>query len=158
MCWNWQTGQLEVLVAHGRTGSSPVIRTIKPHQSGYFKRKAQSTRGCGFFIFPQIDLIKKRYFRGVNALTEVISQSFPCFPAVFPFSALLGDKWGAKIRKNDIQKTVHRFVGFVNHQAGAFLLPGKFKKDLLRKVKKKNKKLAGMKKGAPNQAAEYFKN
>lgn len=32
------------------------------------------------------------------------------------------------------------------------------KKDLLRKVKKKNKKLVGMKKGAPNQAAEYFKN
>ena len=31
-------------------------------------------------------------------------------------------------------------------------------KDLLRKVKKKNKKLVGMKKGAPNQAAEYFKN
>ena len=35
---------------------------------------------------------------------------------------------GTKIRKNDIQKLVRRFVGFVNQQAGAFLLPGEFKK------------------------------
>ena len=30
--------------------------------------------------------------------------------------------------KSDIQKAERRFVGFVNHQAGAFLLPGEFKK------------------------------
>ena len=27
LCWNWQTGKLEVLVSAGRTGSSPVGRT-----------------------------------------------------------------------------------------------------------------------------------
>ena len=27
LCWNWQTGQLEVLVSIRRVGSSPVSRT-----------------------------------------------------------------------------------------------------------------------------------
>ena len=35
-------------------------------------------------------------------------------------SALFEHSQGTKIRKNDIQKLVRRFVGFVNHQAGVF--------------------------------------
>ena len=40
---------------------------IKPHQSGYFKRNAQSIRGCGFFIFLKFAFWKKDIFEVYGA-------------------------------------------------------------------------------------------
>ena len=42
--------------------------------------------------------------------------------------ALFEDQTGCEKGKNNIQNLVRRFVGFVNHQTGAFLLPGEFKR------------------------------
>ena len=47
-------------------------------------------------------------------------------------ATMLAKEMGAKKiiakAKNDIQKTARRFVGFVNHQAGAFCCPGSSKR------------------------------
>ena len=50
----------------------------------------------------------------------VVSQGFPYLPSVPHVSALFEGQPGRCRGKNDIQKTVRRFVGFVNHQAGVF--------------------------------------
>ena len=80
------------------------------------------------FYFSKIYVLKKRYFRGIQGHRKGLPLNCLSFRAPIGISALFEHIRGAEIRKNDIQKTVRRFVGFVNHQAGAFLLPGKFKK------------------------------
>ena len=67
------------------------------------------------------------YFRGISGHRKGLPLDFPSFRAPAEFSALFEHSQGTEIQKKDTQKATRRFVGFVNHQAGAFLLPGKFK-------------------------------
>ena len=79
------------------------------------------------FYFPEIWVLKKRYFRGIPGHWKGLPLDFPSFRAPAEFSALFEHSQGTEIRKKDTQNAMRRFVGFVNHQADAFLLPGKFK-------------------------------
>ena len=71
---------------------------------------------------------KKDIFEVFRGLGGTFPWLAPVSEPPTGISALFEHSQGTKIRKNDIQKTVRRFVGFVNQQAGAFLLPGEFKK------------------------------
>ena len=67
------------------------------------------------------------YFRGISGHWKGLPLDFPGFRAPAGISALFEHSQGTEIRKKDTQNAMRRFVGFVNHQADAFLLPGKFK-------------------------------
>ncbi|EHM52978.1 hypothetical protein HMPREF0372_01247 [Flavonifractor plautii ATCC 29863] len=71
---------------------------------------------------------KKDIFEVFRGLGGAFPWLAPVSEPPTGISALFEHSQGTKIRKNDIQKLVRRFVGFVNQQAGAFLLPGEFKK------------------------------
>ena len=65
-----------------------------------------------FFVSPEIALLQKRYFRGEMAVMAVVSQGFSYLPNVPHFSALFEGQPGRWRDKNDIQKTVRRFVWY----------------------------------------------
>ena len=97
------------------------IASLGSQLSSSFANRAPH-RDAAPFLYPICSPLFYAYIVGVWIPAAFIKCRIPRSGALFE------GQTGCEKGKNNIQNLVRRFVGFVNHQAGAFLLPGEFKR------------------------------